>query len=280
MKRHLVVVGNGMAGVACVEQILRLNHDFEITIFGDETHVNYNRILLSMVLAGEKTAEEIVLNDVDWYQQNSIRARLGVRIANIDRAARTVIDQDGAVTPYDRLILATGSSAFIPPIAGADKANVHVFRTLDDTRALLEKSYPGCKAAVIGGGLLGLEAARGLQLRGCEVTVVHLMDTLMERQLDATGGDYLRRKIESLGIRVILPRATKALLGNGHVEGIQFDSGEALDADLVVIARSWSCATPRPSTRRCVSPPAFARTPISAVRPASPSTAASWSTTT
>ena len=236
MKQQLVVIGNGMAGVSCVEQILKQPHNFDITIFGDETHVNYNRILLSLVLAGEKSAEEIVINDIDWYQTNGIRARLGMKIASIDRDKKVVIDENGGVTEYGKLILATGSSAFIPPIPGVDKKNVHVFRTLDDTRVLLEKAQPGLKTAVIGGGLLGLEAARGLQMRGCEVTVVHLMETLMERQLDATGGDYLKRKIESLGIRVMLPQQTAELFGNGRVDGLRFASGEELEADLVVIA--------------------------------------------
>jgi nitrite reductase (NADH) large subunit len=236
MSRQLVVVGNGMAGVACVEQILKQPHDFEITIFGDETHANYNRILLSLVLAGEKSPEEIVINDIEWYQTHAIRARLGVKITGIHRERRVVIDEDGGETEYDELILATGSSAFIPPIPGVEKNNVHVFRTLDDTRALLEKARPGLKTAVIGGGLLGLEAARGLQMRGCDVTVVHLMDTLMERQLDSTGGEYLKRKIESLGIRVMLPQQTSALFGNGRVDGLRFASGEELEADLVVIA--------------------------------------------
>ncbi len=236
MKQQLVVIGNGMAGVACVEQILKLQHDYEITIFGDETHVNYNRIMLSMVLSGEKTADEIVLNDIDWYQSNNIRAKLGVRVVGIDRETRNVIDEEGNFTPYDKLILAMGSSAFVPPIDGVDKKNVHVFRTLDDTRALLEKSSEGCKAVVIGGGLLGLEAARGLQVRGCDVTVVHLMDTLMERQLDPTGGAYLTRKMEALGVRVLLAKQTKALMGNGIVEGVEFADGETIPADLVVVA--------------------------------------------
>jgi len=232
----LVVVGNGMAGVACVEQILKHRQDLEITIFGDETHVNYNRILLSMVLAGEKSAEDIVINDLDWYRDNGIRARLGVRVTEIDRARRCVIDDQGEVTAYDRLILAIGSNAFVPPIPGVDKKNVHVFRTLDDTRDLIAKARKGCRAVVIGGGLLGLEAARGLQLRGCDVSVVHLMDTLMERQLDAAGGACLRRKIEGLGIRVLLPKQTQALLGNGSVEGLRFVSGEESEADLIVVA--------------------------------------------
>lgn len=234
--KQLVVVGNGMAGVACVEQILKRQHDFEITIFGDEPHVNYNRILLSMVLAGEKSADDIVLNDIEWYRNNGIHTRLGVRIAEIDRVKRAVVDSEGRATYFDKLILATGSSAFVPPIPGVDKKNVHVFRTLDDTRALLEKSRKGLKTVVIGGGLLGLEAARGLQLRGCDVSVVHLADTLMERQLDRDGGIYLLRKIESLGIRVLLPKQTQALLGNGRVEGLRFVSGEEIEADLVVIA--------------------------------------------
>ena len=234
--KKLVVVGNGMAGVACVEHILQQPHEFDITIFGDETHANYNRILLSMVLAGEKSAEDIVLNDVEWYRSNGIQARLGVRIEQIDRSERVAIDSEGCATRFDKLILATGSSAFIPPIAGVDKKNVHVFRTLDDARELIAKARQGSKAVVIGGGLLGLEAARGLQLRGCEVSVVHLMDTLMERQLDATGGGFLQRKIESLDIRVFLPKHTQALLGNGRVEGLRFASGEEIDAELVVIA--------------------------------------------
>ncbi len=234
--KKLVVVGNGMAGVACVEHILKQPHEFDITIFGDETHVNYNRILLSMVLAGEKSAEDIVLNDVDWYRCNGIDARFGVRVERIDRSERLAIDSQGRATPYDKLILATGSRALIPPIAGLDKKNVHVFRTLDDARQLIAKARQGSRAVVIGGGLLGLEAARGLQLRGCDTSVVHLMDTLMERQLDATGGGFLRRKIESLGIRVLLPRQTQALLGNGRVEGLRFASGEEIEADLVVIA--------------------------------------------
>jgi nitrite reductase (NADH) large subunit len=236
VKQQLVVVGNGMAGVACVEEILKFRHDFEITIFGDETHVNYNRILLSCVLAGEKSADDIVLNDLSWYRTNGIGARFGVRITSVDAQSRTVTGDDGSVTPFDKLILATGSSAFVPPIPGVDKKNVHVFRTLDDTRALLDQAAAGRKAVVIGGGLLGLEAARGLQTQGCDVSVVHLAPTLMERQLDATGGEYLARRLEALGIRVLLGRQTNALLGNGRVEGLRFACGSEAEADLVVIA--------------------------------------------
>jgi nitrite reductase (NADH) large subunit len=177
----LVVVGNGMAGVACLEQILKHSPKFEVTVFGEETHVNYNRILLSSVLAGEKAADEIALNSLEWYQQNRIQLRLGVRINDIDVSGRTVNGDDGSVTSFDKVLLATGSNPLIPPMEGVKKEGVFVFRNLDDTRALLARAARGVKAVVIGGGLLGLEAARGLQVQGCDVTVVHLMDTLMER---------------------------------------------------------------------------------------------------
>jgi nitrite reductase (NADH) large subunit len=231
-----VVVGNGMAGVACVEQILRHSSKFDITIFGDETHVNYNRIMLSSVLAGEKSGDEIVLNGLDWYGRNNIDLRLGVRIVGVDSQAKTVTGDDGSVTSFDKLLLATGSAPLIPSIEEVKKDGVFVFRNLDDTRALLERCRPGLKAVVIGGGLLGLEAARGLQVQGCEVTVVHLMEWLMERQLDATGGSYLAARMNQMGITVLLGLSTTAILGNGKVEGVQFKGGGSIPADLVVIA--------------------------------------------
>ena len=234
--KKLVVVGNGMAGMACVEQILRHSPKFQITIFGDETHVNYNRILLSSVLAGEKNADDIVLNGLDWYRQNEIDLRLGVRIVDIDSHAKTVTGDDGSVTSFDKLLLATGSLPIIPSIEDVKKEGVFVFRNLDDTRALLDRARPGIKAVVIGGGLLGLEAARGLQVQGCDVTVVHLMETLMERQLDPTGGSYLAAKMNQMGITVLLGLSTTKVLGNGHVQGVEFKGGGNIPADLLVIA--------------------------------------------
>jgi nitrite reductase (NADH) large subunit len=225
-----------MAGVAFVEQLLKHGRPFEITIFGDETHVNYNRILLSSVLAGEKSFDQIVLNDLDWYLRNGIRVRLGVRVEEIDREHQSIRTTDGERVEYDHLVIATGSSPLIPPIGDTDKAGVFVFRTFDDTRSLVELAGEGVRAVVIGGGLLGLEAARGLQVRGCEVTVVHLADSLMERQLDPIGGAYLQRQIESMGIRVLCGRQTTNLLGGIHVEGLRLKSGETLEANLVVIA--------------------------------------------
>ena len=230
------MVGNGMAGMNCVEQILKYEPQFQITVFGDETHVNYNRIMLSSVLAGEKAADDIAINTREWYEKHGIDLRVGVRIVDVDANGKTVTGNDGSVTPYDVLLLATGSNAFMPPIHGLDKDGVFAFRTLDDTRALIERSGPGTKAVVIGGGLLGLEAARGLQVQGCDVTVVHLMSTLMERQLDPDGGQYLLGKMEDLGIRVMLGRTTTAILGNGHVEGVALSDDSCLEADLVVVA--------------------------------------------
>jgi nitrite reductase (NADH) large subunit len=234
--QKLVVIGNGMAGVACVEQILRHRRQFSITIFGDETHVNYNRILLSAVLAGERSVDEITINDWDWYRANGIDLRVGVRIVQIDGDRKVVRGDDGGETPFDKLIIATGSSPFIPPIAGVDKEGVFTFRNLADTRALLERSRLGAKATVIGGGLLGLEAARGLQVQGCHVTVVHLMGHLMERQLDATGGAYLRKKMENIGVQVLCSASTREICGNGHVEAVAFQDGAMLEAELVVVA--------------------------------------------
>jgi nitrite reductase (NADH) large subunit len=234
--KRLVVVGNGMAGVACVEQILKHAPRFAITIFGDETHVNYNRILLSSVLAGEKPSDEITLNPIEWYERNSIHLRVGVRVTDVDPVAKTVSAQDGSVTAFDTLLLATGSSAWMPPIEGRDKDGVFAFRTLDDTRALLERARPGARAVVIGGGLLGLDAARGLQVQGCDVSVVHLMDTLMERQLDSAGGAYLRARMEALGVRVLLERRTHAIRGALRAAAVEFADGTSIDADIVVVA--------------------------------------------
>ncbi len=233
---RLVVIGNGMAGVACVEQVLRHSPKFHITIFGDETHVNYNRILLSSVLAGEKSFDDIILNGREWYQQNNIDLKLGVRIVDVDSSTKTVIGDDGSITHFDKLLLATGSVPIIPSIEDVMKDGVFVFRNLNDTQALLERARPGLKAAVIGGGLLGLEAARGLQVQGCDVTVVHLMDTLMERQLDPLGGGYLAAKMNQLGVTVLLGLSTTAILGDGKAERVQFKGGGSIPADLVVIA--------------------------------------------
>jgi len=232
----LVMIGNGMAGVACLENILKFPNKFDVTVFGDETHPNYNRIMLSSVLAGEREADDITINGLDWYQKNGVGLRLGVRITKIDREKRVVLGDDGSVTKYDKLVLAMGSSPIIPRLEGINKKNVFTFRNMDDTRGLLAAARPGAKAIVIGGGLLGLEAARGLQVQGCDVSVVHLTDTLMNRQLDATGGVHLRKRIEQLGVEVHLGRSAAAIQGNGHPTGLTFEDGETIPAEIIVIA--------------------------------------------
>src|SRR5947207_15468861 len=188
-KQKLVVIGNGMAGIRTVELLLDRAPDlYEITVFGSEPYGNYNRILLSPVLSGEKSVDDIMLNTEQWYDDNGITLRKGETIVMIDRRTCEVVTAEGARVPYDRLLVATGSNPIVLPLPGKDLPGVVTFRDLDDVNRMLEKSGHGRRAVVIGGGLLGLEAAHGLNLRGMHVTVVHLMDTLMERQLDAAAG--------------------------------------------------------------------------------------------
>jgi nitrite reductase (NADH) large subunit len=233
----LVVVGNGMAGIACLEQLLRLAPDrYDVTVFGDEDYPNYNRILLSSVLAGEASWDDITLNGDAWYQENRINLFKGVRVAAIDRAKRVAVADSGLTAPYDELILATGSRALVPPIPGTEKEGVIAFRTIEDCKAMMRAAKSVQRAAVIGGGLLGLEAARGLQSLGMEVVVVHLVDRLMERQLDAAGAGYVERAMRALGITVLLGKETIEIMGDGRVAGLRFADGGVLDADLVVMA--------------------------------------------
>jgi nitrite reductase (NADH) large subunit len=237
MKERLVLVGNGMAGVRTVEELLKLAPDkYEIAVFGAEPRGNYNRILLSPVLAAEKTVDEIMLNDERWYADNGIRLHKGRRVVKLDRVKRRVIAGDGAEEPYDRLILATGSDPFIVPVPGRDLPGVVTFRDLHDVDAMLEASRRHRKAVVIGGGLLGLEAANGLARRGMEVTVVHLLDTLMERQLDAAAAELLRRSLEERGLRFLMSQRTEAILGEERARAVRFADGSEIGADLVVMA--------------------------------------------
>ncbi|HFC53611.1 MAG TPA: NAD(P)/FAD-dependent oxidoreductase, partial [Gammaproteobacteria bacterium] len=236
-KLKLVLVGNGMAGIRTLEELLRLAPDrYEITVFGDEPHGNYNRILLSPVLAGEQEFEQIVLNDEEWYRQHGITLHTGCRVEHIDRARRRVVAQDGSTAPYDRLLLATGSSPFIIPVPGHDLEGVVGFRTIADVEKMLAASRNYRNAVVIGGGLLGLEAANGLLQRGMKVTVVHLLDTLMERQLDKTAAGMLQRSLEEHGLEFRMEAETEAILGQKRVEGVRFKDGTELAADLVVMA--------------------------------------------
>lgn len=236
MKQKLVVIGAGMASGRVLEHLREQAPDqYEITLFNAEPRGNYNRIMLSPVLSGEKTYEEIVTHDDDWYAQNEITCRFGEHVVGIDRDSKTVTGQNGAVS-YDKLLIATGSAPFIIPVPGKDLPGVIAYRDLDDTNAMVEASAKGGKAVVIGGGLLGLEAAAGLALRGMEVTVLHLMGHLMERQLDEAAGYLLKKDLEDRGITVMTKAATKAILGEDRVEAVLLEDGTVLDADLVVMA--------------------------------------------
>lgn len=236
-KERLVMVGNGMAGVRALEELIKIAPDkYQITVFGSEPYANYNRILLSPVLTGEMNLDDIMLNDVDWYQDNGIDLRLGKKIIDIDRRKREVVDVNGDRVAYDRLLIATGSNAFIIPIAGAGLKGVIAYRDIADVNYMLEAATTCKNAVVIGGGLLGLEAANGLKARGMDVTVVHLLDTLMERQLDAAAAALLKRSLEARGLHFLMGAQTAEIVGDGHVKAVRFTDGREIDADIVVMA--------------------------------------------
>ncbi|MCX7659842.1 MAG: nitrite reductase large subunit NirB [Caldimonas manganoxidans] len=238
-KMKLVMVGNGMAGVRTLEELLKIAPDlYEITVFGAEPYPNYNRILLSPVLAGEQTLDEIILNPLSWYEDNGITLHLGKKVAQVDRSRRIVRAEDGTEAAYDRLLLATGSHPFILPVPGRELAGVIAYRDIADTNTMIEAAKKYRHAVVIGGGLLGLEAANGLMLRGMQVSVVHLAEWLMERQLDAVAGKMLQKSLEERGLKFFLKAQTQALIGgpDGRVMAVQLKDGTEIPADLVVMA--------------------------------------------
>ena len=236
-RRRLIIVGNGMAGMRTVEELLALAPNaYEIVVFGAEPHGNYNRILLSPVLSGEKRAEDIVLHAREWYTEHGVTLHAGDPVVEIDRRRRVVKSKLGVELAYDRLLLATGSQPIVLPVPGTDLPGVITFRDLADVEAMLAAAKPGREAVVIGGGLLGLEAANGLLSRGMVVTVVHLNDTLMERQLDAAAAALLRASLTSRGIAFRMPAQTQAILGTDSVTGVRFVDGSRIPADLVVMA--------------------------------------------
>jgi nitrite reductase (NADH) large subunit len=235
----LVLVGNGMAGVRAIEELIKIAPElYDITVFGSEPHANYNRILLSPVLAGEQTIEQIMLNQVEWYAENGITLHLNKTVTKIDRVRREVIADDGTTAGYDRLLLATGSNPFILPIAGKDLKGVLSYRDIADTHGMIDAAAIYQHAVVIGGGLLGLEAANGLKLRGMDVTVVHIMPWLMERQLDRVAAKMLQKSLEDRGLKFMLEAQTDSLIGNeeGRVRAVRFKDGSEIPADLVVMA--------------------------------------------
>jgi nitrite reductase (NADH) large subunit len=237
-KLKLVMIGNGMAGCRTLEELLKLAPDlYDITVFGAEPQPNYNRILLSPVLAGETTLQDIVLNDYKWYADNNITLHAGKEVTKIDRVNRKVIASDGTEAEYDRLLLATGSLPFMLPVPGHDLPGVIAFRDIKDVDTMVEAAAKYKHAVVIGGGLLGLEAANGLKLRGMDVTVVHLPDILMERQLDPTAAKMLQASLEEKGLNFLMAKQTEQIIGKeGRVAAVRFKDGQEVPADLVVMA--------------------------------------------
>jgi len=238
-KQRLVLVGNGMAGIRTLEELLKIDANlYDITVFGAEPHPNYNRIMLSPVLAGEQTLDEIVLNPWSWYDRHGITVHAGREVTEIDRARRVVRADDGTEAPYDRLLLCTGSTPFMLPVPGKDLDGVIAYRDIADTQAMIETARTHRHAVVIGGGLLGLEAANGLMLRGMSVTVVHVNAWLMDRQLDEAAAGLLRQSLEARGLGFRLGAHTQALVGDaaGRVRAIRFQDGTEEPADLVVMA--------------------------------------------
>ncbi|MBO9407754.1 NAD(P)/FAD-dependent oxidoreductase [Shimia sp. R9_1] len=239
MTQKLIIIGAGMAAGRALEHLFEQAPDaYDVTLFNAEPRGTYNRIMLSPVLSGDKSFEEIVTHTAEWYEENGVTCRFGEKVVNIDRAAKTVTSNTGDVLPYDKLVIATGSNPFIIPLPGHDLDGVIAYRDLEDTNAMIALGEkPGAKAVVIGGGLLGLEAAAGLALRGVDVTVVHIMGHLMERQLDEAAGYLLRKALADKGITVKCSANSKEILGeNGKVKALLLDDGNELPCDLLVMA--------------------------------------------
>lgn len=241
MKQRLVVIGNGMAGMRTVEELLTAAPDkYHITVFGAEPYGNYNRIMLSSVLCGEKTIEDIVINDRQWYADNGITLHAGEdkAVVYIDRKKRNVYAQDGTVAGYDRLLIATGSKAVMPIVPGNDLEGVISFRDIVDVNKMLSYSRSHKKAVVLGGGLLGLEAANGLVSRGMDVTVIHNHEILLNRQMDKPAANMLQAELERRGLKFNMAAKLKQLLGDehGHITAVSLGDGSQLECDLFITA--------------------------------------------
>jgi nitrite reductase (NADH) large subunit len=235
-RARLVVVGNGMAGMRTVEEVLELAPQFyDITVFGAEPYGNYNRILLSPVLAGDKSVDEIVTHSRDWYAAKGIKLHAGDPVVSIDRVRRIVRSQSGAEASYDRLLIATGSKPFLIPVPGHTLPGVFSFRDIKDVESMIAAARDHRHAVIIGGGLLGLEAANGLLRQGMSVTVVHIIDSLMERQLDKSASGLLQKALERKGLRFLLNARTAEIVGSERVTAVRLDDGTEIAADLVVM---------------------------------------------
>ncbi len=237
MKQKLVLIGNGMAGMRTIDELLKLSPDkYDITVFGAEPHGNYNRIMLSPVLAGDKTIEQIIIHDLQWYQDKGISLHIGKTVTGIDRTNQIVITDDGYQANYDKLILATGSNPIILPLNGKDLEGVITFRDINDVNIMIETAKTHKKAVVIGGGLLGLEAANGLMMQGMDVSVVQRGSILMNQQLDQTTSDLLQTELEAKGMTFLIDYETAEFIGQGRVEKVRFSNGIEVESDLVVMA--------------------------------------------
>lgn len=235
-REKLVLIGNGMAGVSALEQVMKLSSSFDITVFGSEPHPNYNRIMLSYVLEGSKSISDIILNGWNWYKENKITLHTGTTVTHIDTANKTLHTDKGVSVAYDKCIIATGSNPVMLPIPGIDKEGIVSFRDIADCNRMIEAARTFRKAAVIGGGLLGLEAAKGLLGLGMDVTVVHLEDRLMERQLDDEAAAMLKRELERQGLKFAMGKRTVEIAGDQRVSGLRFDDGTELETDFVVMS--------------------------------------------
>jgi nitrite reductase (NADH) large subunit len=237
MSEPLVIIGNGMAAARLCEHLLeRALGRYAIAVIGEEPQLAYNRVLLSSVLAGDVSASEIVLKSASWWRDRGVTLSYGAAATAIDLAARTVTVADGKIFEFAKLVFATGSRAVRLPIAGANLPGVLTFRDIADVDSIAHASHPGARAVVIGGGLLGVEAACGLAKTGAEVTLVHLMDRLMERQLDARAGAMLKSALETKGVEVLLKAVSARFIGDEHVQAVEFNDGRTVAAEMVVVA--------------------------------------------
>ena len=236
-KQKLVMIGNGMAGLRTIEEILeRSDSQFDITIIGKEPYPNYNRIMLSNILQKKMTVEETIMNDYDWYKEHHIELIVDDPVEKVDRQSKTVTTSKGITVAYDICIFATGSKAFVLPIPGSELPSVIGWRTIEDTERMIEIAKTKKRAIVIGGGLLGLECARGLMDQGMDVTVLHLAEWLMEMQLDRKAGDMLKADLERQGMHIELQANSKEIIGTDDVEAIKLADGRVIETDLVVMA--------------------------------------------
>lgn len=237
MKEKLVVIGNGMSGLRTIEDLLEINKDkYEIIIYGEEPHVNYNRIMLSYILSQEKTFEDTIINHQSWYEQNSITLHKGDKVISIDKHNKTIKSESGKIESYDKLLIATGSTAFVPKTTGSELENVIAFRTKADVDAIISTIIKDKTAVVVGGGLLGLEAAYGIAMHGIKTILVHRSGSILSQQLDSTGGKLLQKNLEKYGIEFKLNTTIKEISGDGIVEKVEFTDGVSVESNLVVFA--------------------------------------------